>query len=150
MKIFPRCKKEKTIKSYYDHNNSLTEETYRVYYDYYSCDNCLYCVLPLDILCGKEMIMAKELKWNESIIKHLKSFNEIEENFYNRSQVISMIKNYKGEKIHNNSKNELIRDLDLMCLHFVLFSHKYYLKKSVDKYLYCGNGLFPLKGDFLK
>ena len=91
------------------------------------------------------MLEAKEKRWSEWIFSQIASFQEIEEKFVEKDEVISMIKNYKGEKIHPATQIEQIEYLDKWCLHFVLFGKKYYLKKSVEKYLYCANGLFPLK-----
>ena len=143
----PDCGKELIKRDYHDRYDSCTEENYRVYCDYYNCV-CGYTNVPVSALWGDLMIKAREKRWSEWIASKITSFKEIEDKFYTRSQVLSMIKNYNGEKRYPDSKKELVRCLDFWCLHFVLWGRKYYLKKSVEKYLRYRNGLFPLNEVF--
>lgn len=144
----PKCRKKLIKYSSYEKYDECTEETYRVYCDYYYCKNCYYSNLSYQDICINLMTKAREKRWSEWIASNITSFKEIEDKFYTRSQVLSMIKNYNGEKRYPDSKKELVRCLDFWCLHFVLWGRKYYLKKSVEKYLRYRNGLFPLKEGF--
>ena len=140
----PECGKEMEDCTFYDRYDSWTDETYHVFCNYHAC-SCGYMDISNEAVRGELMLEAKEKRWSEWIFSQIASFQEIEEKFIGRADVISMIKNYKGKKIHPASKDKQIEYLDKWCLHFVLFGQKYYLKKSVEKYLYCANGLFPLK-----
>ena len=140
----PECGKEMEDCTFYERYDSCTDETYCVFCNYHSC-SCGYMDISNEAVRGELMLKAKEKRWSEWIFSQIDSFQEIEEKFIGRTDVISMINNYKGKKIHPASNDKQIEYLDKWCLHFVLFGQKYYLKKSVEKYLYCANGLFPLK-----
>ena len=139
----PECNKQLIHTEFYDKYDSCTDETYRVYCDYNYC-KCGYMDISNSAIRGELMIKAREYLWGEKIISNLTSFKEIEDKFLNRNEVISLIKNYNGERIHPDNKKQQMKNLDYWCVHFVLFNKKYYLKNSVYKFLYCGNGLFPL------
>lgn len=143
----PECGQKLLDRYYYDRYDPATEETYRVYHKYHVC-KCGYMDASYEALWGKLMVQAREKRWSEWIASQITSFKDVEDNFYTRNQVLNMIRNYKGKKNHNCSKKQQIYYLDMWCLHFVLWGRKFYLKKSVKKYLYCRNGLFPLKKGF--
>ena len=140
----PDCGNKLKDCNYYERYDSCTDETYGVYTNYHECD-CGYIDVSYEAIWGKLMIKSREKKWGKLIMSSISSPEEIEQKFYNKTEVLKLIKNYKGEKIYPDNKTDLIRNLDLWCIHFVLFGRKYYLKNSVEQYLYSRNGLFPIK-----
>ncbi|MBR4316809.1 MAG: hypothetical protein IKP65_07615 [Alphaproteobacteria bacterium] len=143
----PECGKKLRNCTYYDRYDECTDETYRVYCKYHDCE-CGYMDASNDVVRGKFMEEAREKRWGEIIASQIKSFKDIEDKFFNRNQVLKMIRNSHLDKKYACNKSDLVYHLDYWCIHFVLWGHKYYLKKSVDKYLKCRNGLFPIKNGF--
>lgn len=139
----PECGKEMRDRFHYDSYDSCTDATYTVDCHYHVCD-CGYTDVSDDVAWGGLMLKSKEAKWGEWILSNVRSFDDIGKLFIGRTEVVSMIRNYQGEKVHRLTKEHQERRIDYWCFHFRLFGKRYYLKRSVEKYLKSGNGLWKL------
>lgn len=112
------------------------------------CQKCHWCDIGWSRIGGDDYLYARQEIIEKWIIGKIHSFAEIDEKFICRSKALSMIRNYNGDKKHHISKKKQIDGLDRWCFYFRLFGKKYYLKRSVEKYLRYSNGLWNLSYGF--
>lgn len=111
------------------------------------CPQCNYSDLGWSRFDGDEYNMARQKAIESWILSQIKSFDDLNEKFLCHSKVLKMIKEDNIDRPYPANKTEMIRHLDYWCIFFQLFNRRFYLKKSVEKYLRQGNGLFILNNE---